>query len=132
MRCGIIKRLSTSAGNGTFIASNACQKQIHYANWSQNCTTHHADREPNNHGSNANTDGNGGNDGSDDAVQSGQRAAGVGDVVSEEREPKNRYVQRKNLGTRSAKGAKANDSSVGKIAPPKKSRVASKKKSQPE
>ena len=85
MRCGIIKRLSTSAGNGTFIASNACQKQIHYANWSQNCTTHHADREPNNHGSNANTDGNGGNDGNDDADRIGkQRTAGVSDVVLKE------------------------------------------------
>ena len=62
----------------------------------------------------------GSNDGNDDAVQPGQRAAGVGDVVSKEPEPKKRYVQRKNLGTRNAKGAKANDSSDGKIAPPPK------------
>ena len=39
----------------------------------------------------------GGNDGNDDAVQPGQRAAGVGDVVSDEREPANRYVQRKTI-----------------------------------
>ena len=73
-----------------------------------------------------------GNDGNDDAVQPGQRAAGVGDVVSKEPEPKKRYVQRKNLGTQGNKGAKANDSSDGKVAPPQKSKVAPKKKSQPE
>ena len=60
----------------------------------------------------------GSNDGNDDAVQPGQRAAGVGDVVSKEPEPKKRYVQRKNLGTQGIKGAKANDSSDGKIAFP--------------
>ena len=73
-----------------------------------------------------------GNDGNDDAVQPGQRAAGVGDVVSNEKEPKKRYGQRKNHGTQKAKGAKANDSSDGKVASKKKSKVAPKKKSQPE
>ena len=74
----------------------------------------------------------GSNDGNDDAVQPGQRAAGVGDVVSKEPESKKRNGQRKDLGTRGIKGAKANDSSDGKIAPPQKSKVAPKKKSQPE
>ena len=106
-----------------FCKDKKCQKPISYANWSSHCKKEHADRVPSTRD---------GNDGNDDAVQPGQRAAGVGDVVSEEREPENRYVQRKNLGTRSAKGAKANDSSDGKIAPPKKSRVAPKRKSQPE
>ena len=100
-----------------------CQKPIPYANWSYHCKKHHADQVPHTHD---------GNDGNDDAVQPGQRAAGVGDVVSKEPEPKKRYVQRKNLGTQGNKGAKANDSSDGKVAPPKKSKVAPKKKSQPE
>ena len=56
---------------------------------------------------------------------------GLGDTVSKEPESKDR-CQRKNLGTRNAKGAKANDSSDGKIAPAKKTKVAAKKKSQPE
>ena len=71
-------------------------------------------------------------DGNDDAVQPGQRAAGVGDVVPKEPESKKSYVQRKNLGTPCTKGAKANDSSDGKVAPKKKSKVAPKKRSQPE
>ena len=74
----------------------------------------------------------GATDGNDDAVQPGQRAAGVGDVVSKEPESKERNGQEKNSGTRSIKGAKANGSSDGKVAPPKKSKVAPKKKSQPE
>ena len=106
-----------------FCKDKKCQKQISYANWSSHCRKEHADRIPSTRA---------GNDGNDDAVQPGQRAAGGGDAVSKEREPKDSYVQRKNLGTRSAKGAKATDSSVGKITPPKKSRVAPKKKSQPE
>ena len=77
-------------------------------------------------------DSTGGNDGNDDAVQPGQRAAGVGDVVSKEPESKERNGQEKNSGTRSIKGAKANGSSDGKVAPTKKSKVAPKKKSQPE
>ena len=56
--------------------------------------------------------------GNNDAVQPGQRAAGLGDILPKEPEPKNRD-QRKNLGTRNAKGARANDSSHSKIAPPK-------------
>ena len=105
-----------------FCKDKKCQKQVSYAKWSFHCEKDHADRVPP-------TDN--GNDGNDDAVQPGQRAAGSGDVVSKEPESKNR-CQRKNLGTRNAKGAKANDSSDGKIAPPPKSKVASKKKSQPE
>ena len=53
------------------------------------------------------------------------------EFVSKEPESKNR-CQRKNLGTRNPKGAKANDSSDGKVAPKKKSKVAPKKRSQPE
>ena len=101
----------------------ACQKHISYANWSVHCKKEHADRVPN---------ACDGNDGNDDAVQPGQRAAGVGNAVSKEPEPKKSYVQRKNLGTPCTKGAKANDSSDGKVASKKKSKVAPKKKSQPE
>ena len=43
-----------------------------------------------------------------------------------------RNVESVDLGTQGIKGAKANDSSDGKIAPPQKSKVAAKKKSQPE
>ena len=100
-----------------------CQKPIPYANWSVHCKKDHADRVP--HTGDV-------NDGNDSAVQSGQCVPGVGEVVSKEPESKKRYVQRKNLGTRNAKGAKANDSSNGKIASSKKAKVAAKKKSQPE
>ena len=105
-----------------FCKDKKCQKQVSYANWSFHCKKDHADRVPP-------TDS--GNDGNDDAIQPGQRAAGLGDTVSKEPESKDR-CQRKNLGTRNAQGAKANDSSNGKIAPSKKTKVAAKKKSQPE
>ena len=72
-----------------------------------------------------------GNGGNDNAALPGQPAAGVGDAVSQETEPKERYGQRENKGTRIA-GAKTNDSSNGTVASEKKSKVASKKKSNPE
>ena len=72
-----------------------------------------------------NRDANGGNHGNNDAVKVGQRAAGYGDVS---KEPRKGYGQRKNDGTHDAKAV---DSSNGKAAF-KKSKVAPKKKSQPE
>ena len=100
-----------------------CQKPIPYANWSVYCKKDHADRVP--HTGDV-------NDGNDSAVQPGQCVPGVGEVVSKEPESKKRYVQRKNLGTQKGQVANANDSSSGKTAPEKKSKVAPKKKSQPE
>ena len=85
--------------------SRGREKSVEFANWSYHCKKVHADIVPHTRG---------GNDGNDDAVQPGQRAAGVGDVVSKEPEPKKRYVQRKNLGTQKAKEAKS------KVSPKKK------------
>ena len=48
-----------------------------------------------------------------------------------ENEPKKSYGQRKSNGTQHAKGAKAKDSSKGKVAPEKVPLVAPKKKSKP-
>ena len=89
-----------------------CQKQISYANWALHCKKEHADKLLNNR------DGNGGNEGDNS--------------VSNEKEPKRRYGQKRNNGTQSASGANANDSSNGEVAPKKKSKVAPKKKSQPD
>ena len=76
--------------------------------WSKHCTKDHADLHPNSQ------DGN------------GDKA---------ENEPKKSYGQKKNDGTQHAKGAKAKDSSKGKVAPKKlekKSVVAPKKTAKPE
>ena len=53
-------------------------------------------------------------------------------VVPNETEPKKRCGPGDNHGAQNGKGAKANDSSDGKVAPKKKSKVAPKKRSQPE
>ena len=89
-----------------FCKHEKCQRPISYANWSTHCRKDHANTAPNDQ------DGNGGN----------------------EREPKKRYGHGKNNGTQKDKGAKANDSSNGKVAPQQKSKfkVAPKKKSQPD
>ena len=96
-----------------------CQKQVPYTNWSSHCKKDHADKVLNNR------DANDANDMNGDAIQPGQRAAGDGDVS---KEPRKGYGQRKNDGTHDAKAV---DSSNGKAAF-KKSKVAPKKKSQPE
>ena len=93
-----------------FCKHTKCQKQIPYVNWSHHCKKDHADRVP--HTGDV-------NDGNDSAVQPGQCAPGVGEVVSKEPESKKRYVQRKNLGTQKGQVANANDSSSGKTTPEK-------------
>ena len=137
-----------------FCKDKQCQKKIPYANWSDHCKRHHADNLPSGKDGNDVSQeteakkplakrplskpcnvmslGRGGLLASEKAQKSKKAISEGKDVVPNETESKKRCGQGANHGTQHCKGAKANDSSNGTVASEKKSKVASKKKSNPE
>jgi hypothetical protein len=126
VRCPELRGDVTKKGGKWVVFCKECKKDYSYSGWGQHIEKSHANRLPNNRDATG-TDAKDGDDPDDDADQLGQRAAGVGDVVSTQKAPKPRYGQKKaepkpaaskrGHGTQHAKQAKT------KVAPPKKTKT---------